>query len=150
MREYLEALQPCQVEELGSRLGIHDNWYIYLRGDYPQTVDELASLSDWQCRNRDDSRASIFNNVLPIKMEINNEVVPIIGFEPDREVMESNNYNLTVMIRVRGHIDGEGEWRGNIAKGVQDVGSHLVERDIPVYFPQAVSPDGMPVVHPPQ
>jgi hypothetical protein len=151
MREYLEALQSCPVEQLEDRLGIDDNWHMYVSGDHHEVAGELGSLSGWRGEALSDSEAFLRNEELHVGMRIINRISTPLGLVPDSTIMESNDYNLTVILSLTpGHMDREGQWRETIAKVVQGVGSHLVGKNLSTYFPQAVPQNGQPVVHMPQ
>ena len=98
MREYLDALATCPDESLTDRLGVDDNWPIYLKADFGKTVEDLATSGKFAVRSRLDEECRLDYTPKPVVVQVFNRPIRFIGLKVDEDIMIVNSYNMSITL----------------------------------------------------
>ena len=149
MREYLEALKTCPDESLTDRLGVHDNWPIYLKADFGKTVEDLVATGKFAVRSSLDEECWLDYIQKPVGVRVFNRLAKPLGLKIDEGIMIQNEYNMSMVVVHDPSQRGQGnQWLKSMAIAIGDIGEYVTARNIPAYFPKGKINGTSPIVHP--
>ena len=88
MREYLEALAACPDESLRDRLGVYDNWPIYLKADFETVIDGLMGTGKFVLGDKTDVECELNYAPKPVRVRVFNSLERLWFLKPDNIVRE--------------------------------------------------------------
>jgi len=148
--EYLEALQNCSDEQLTDKLGMGDNWPIFLNADFDSIVKHLRQSDKYKhdrIRKKTSGTNHLFYyvpgtvilqvfNWIPSNSTTGNGCNNTEGdrIESERQLRD---YNMTIILHPYQKIEMDGVHRLRaLAIVADDIGQFAIRKDIPLCLPR--------------